>query len=192
MVYILEPIDITREMIFNRVSEENMMEHYLGVPVQRGLLKSPLRDDKQPTCSFYRNRKNGNLIFHDFSGDFHGDAVAVVMRKYNCSYYKALHIIANDFGIIQSKNLTKNEPLIKYTNNKIEEKGDAVIQAEIKDFDKYELDWWAKFGIDYPTLKKFRVFSCKNVFLNGDLFHLYKPNQLVFGYYDGIREDIER
>jgi hypothetical protein len=36
------------------------------------------------------------------------------------------------------------------------------------------------------------VFSCKNVFLNGELFHLYKERQLVFGYFGGIREGVER
>ena len=30
------------------------------------------------------------------------------------------------------------------------------------------------------------------MFLNGELFHLHRDKQLVFGYYGGIREDIER
>ena len=46
--------------------------------------------------------------------------------------------------------------------------------------------------ITQEILKKFKVFSCKNVFLNQELFTIYKQNQLVFGYYGGIREDIER
>lgn len=168
------------------------MEHYLGVPVRKGLLKSPLRRDQRPTCAFYRSKKSGRLIFKDFSGDFSGDFVSVVMRVHNCSYGKALQIIANDFGIIHNKNLVVNKSLIKYTNTKFEDTNDAIIQVEIKEFEQYELDWWSKFGIDAQILKKFKVFSCKNVFLNNNLFHLYKDNQLVFGYYGGIRENIER
>lgn len=168
------------------------MEHYLGAPVRKGLLKSPLRNDNKPTCAFYRSKKSGRLIFKDFAGFFIGDFVSVVMYKFNCSYAKALQIIANDFGIIHNKNLTVNKPLIKYSNTKFEDTIDAVIQVEIKDFEPYELDWWAKFGIDLPTLKKFKVFSCKNVFLNNNLFHLYREKQLVFGYYGDIREDVER
>lgn len=168
------------------------MEHYLGVPVKKGLLKSPLRHDARPTCAFYRNKKTGRLIFKDFSGAFAGDCVSVVMYKYNCTYMKALQIMANDFGIISNKHLEKHKPLIKYTNTKFEETTDAIIRAEIKNFEQYEYDWWAKFGISASTLKKFKVYSCKNVFLNGNLFHLYKDKQLVFGYYGGIREGIER
>lgn len=192
MVFVLEPITITKELILSRVSEETLMEHYLGAPVRKGLLKSPLRNDNKPTCAFYRSKKSGRLIFKDFAGFFIGDFVSVVMYKFNCSYGKALQIIANDFGIIHNKNLTVNEPLIKYSNTKFEDTTDAVIQVEVKDFEPYELDWWAKFGIDLPTLKKFKVFSCKNVFLNNNLFHLYREKQLVFGYYGDIREDIER
>lgn len=192
MKFVLEPITITKELILNRVNEETLMEHYLGVPVKKGLLKSPLRNDTQPTCAFYRSKKNGRLIFKDFAGFFQGDFVSVVMYKFNCTYGKALQIIANDFGIISNKNLAINKPLTKYSNVKFEGNNDAIIQVEIKDFDQYELDWWAKFGITLNTLKKFRVFSCKNVFLNHNLFHLYKDKQLVFGYYGGIRENIER
>lgn len=192
MEFVLEPITVTKELILNKVSEEKLMEHYLGVPVKKGLLKSPLRNDNRPTCAFYRSKRSGRLIFKDFAGFFIGDFVSVVMYKFNCSYSKALQIIANDFGIIHNKNLQVNEPLIKYSNTKFEDTTDAIIQIEVKDFEQYELDWWAKFGISLQILKKFKVFSCKNVFLNNNLFHLYRDKQLVFGYYGGIREDIER
>ena len=191
MVFTLEPINITKELILSKVSEETLMEHYLGIPVKKGLFKSPLRQDSKPTCAFYRNRK-GDLIFKDFRGDFYGNFISVVMYKFDCPYGKALQIIANDFGIVSRKNLTINKPLIKYTNQKFNDTTQAVIQIEDKSWEDYELEWWSKYGIDKTILKKFHVFSCKNVFLNGSIFSLHKDRQLVFGYYGGIREDIER
>ena len=117
------------------------MEHYAGVPCKKGLFVSKIRRDVRPTCAFYRSNKTGRLIYKDFGDDFVGDFVSVVMYKFNCSYYKALQIIANDFGIITSKHLTKNEALIEYSNTKFEITKDAAIQVEIKDFEQYELDW---------------------------------------------------
>jgi hypothetical protein len=35
MEFVLEPTDITRELIIRKVSEENIMENYLGVRVER-------------------------------------------------------------------------------------------------------------------------------------------------------------
>lgn len=139
MEFVLEPT-ITKELLLNRLSEESIMEHYLGVQVRKGLFISPLRKDTRPTCSFYRSNKTGRLIFKDFGTDFSGDFVTVVMHKFCCSYGKALQTIANDFGIVSNKHLTVNQPLIQYSNTKFEETSDAQIQVEIKPFSQYELD----------------------------------------------------
>ena len=109
----LEPLQVTKEMITNRIPQEQLMEHYLGIPVRKGLFKSPLRNDNHETCSFRKN-KNGDIIFKDFAGFFSGDFLAVVMEKFQCSFAQALRIVANDFGIIHDQNLKVNKPKLKY------------------------------------------------------------------------------
>lgn len=178
-------------MILQRVSEEQLMEHYLGIPVRKGLFVSPLRQDKNPTCAFYRN-KNGDLIFKDFSGAFCGNFISVVMEKFQCSFAKALQIIGNDFGIIHQKNLKVNTPKLAYTGSVLKEHKSAIIQVEVRDFQDYELAWWKSYGISKETLRRFNVYSCKNIFLNGNLFHLESANQHIYGYYGGIKEGIEQ
>ena len=187
-----EPIVITKELILSRIPEERILTHYLGLPIRKGLYKSPLRKDERPTCAFYRSRTNNRIMFKDFGNGFCGDFVSIVMCKFNCSYYKALQIIANDFGIINRQDLKINKPKMQYDGTQFEDTGSAVIQVEIREWQQYELDWWAKYGIQLSTLKKFKVFSCKNVFLNGNLFHLEQSNQYVFGYYGGIKQDVEQ
>jgi len=187
----IEPIRVTKELILKRVPEERLMEHYLGIPVRKGLFVSPLRRDKNPTCAFYRN-KNGDLIFKDFGSSFCGNFISVVMEKFQCSFAKALQIIGNDFGIIHQKNLEINPPKLEYTGSKLEERKSAIIQVEVRDFQDYELSWWKSYGISKETLKKFNVYSCKNVFLNGNLFHLESQNQHIYGYYGGTKNGIEQ
>lgn len=186
----LEPINITKEIILNRVSEEQIMEHYLGIPIQKGLFRSPLRRDDKPTCSFYRDRR-GRLIMKDFSGAFSGDAFAVVMEKFQCSYYMALQIIANDFGIIRRKDLTKHRPKIEYSGIKFEEKESAKIQIQTREFNEKELNWWLSYGITKQTLEKFRVYPVDKAWLNNHLFYQNIDNKLVFGYYGGIKDGNE-
>ena len=139
MEFSLEPINITKELILSRVSEEQIMEHYLGIPIKKGLFRSPLRNDKVPTCSFYRNSR-GRLIMKDFSGAFSGDCFAVVVEKFQCSYYMALQIIANDFGIIRRKDLTKHRPKIEYSGIKFEEAEPTDIQIQTRQFNEKELN----------------------------------------------------
>ena len=186
----LEPINITKEIILNRVPEEQIMEHYLGVPIQKGLFRSPLRRDNKPTCSYYRD-KRGRLIMKDFSGAFSGDAFAVVMEKFQCSYYMSLQIIANDFGIIRRKDLTKHRPKIEYSGIKFEEKESAKIQIQTREFNEKELNWWLSYGITKQTLEKFRVYPVDKAWLNDQLFYQNLDNKLVFGYYGGIKDGNE-
>ena len=187
-----EPIAITKELILSRIPEERILTHYLGIPVRKGLYKSPLRRDERPTVSFYKSKTNGRIMYKDFGNGFCGDFVSVVMCKFNCSYYKALQIIANDFGIIHRKDMTVNKAKMSYDGSTFEDTGSAVIQVEIRNFTESDLQWWAKYGITENTLKKFKVFSCKNVFLNGNLFEMVSDTQLVFGYYGGIKQDVEQ
>lgn len=181
----IEP-EITKEFLLSKFNEETFMTYYLGIPVKKGLFKSPLRGDHVPTCSFFRN-KTGELIFKDFSGAFYGNFINVVMYKYQCNYYKALKIIASDFGLIGTS--------IKKTPIKVQEtfkdSRQAVINVEIQDFTEQELKWWNKYGITEKILKKFKVYSCKNVWLNGNYFAKSAQNNMMFGYYGGIKDKVE-
>lgn len=114
------------------------------------------------------------------------------MEKFQCSFSKALQIIGNDFGIIHNDNLVVNKPALEYTGSKLDTQNNTLIQVEIQDFSEAELKWWGSYGITEETLKKFNVFSCKNIFLNGNLFYIGNGVQKVFGYYGGTREGIEQ
>lgn len=188
MLLKLEPPKITKDLLLSRNSQETYMEHYLGIQVKKGLLRSPLRDDPNPTCSFYKNSK-GDLIFKDFRGDFVGNFVSVVMYKFNVDYHQALKIIANDFGIIDRPDIKKNVSTVEYSNKEFEYKGNSIIQVKIKPFSEKELEWWESFGITEEILQLYNVFSCEIIFLNG-IFHIAStPNNPIYGYYGGVDED---
>lgn len=180
---------ITKSYLLSQYSEETYMEYYLGIKVAKGLFCSPLRKDNTPTCSFYKN-KSGELIFKDFNGSFYGNFINVVMEKYHTTYYQALKIIAEDFGI-SKKHINKIVRPIKESTTVFKDEGPADVRVEVKDFTKEELDWWFSYGITPNILKKFNVFSCKNIFLNGDLFKTIYKNNFMFGYYGGKKDNLE-
>ena len=163
----LNETKITKEFLLDKHSQETYMEYYLGSPVKKGLFCSPLREDKTPTCSFYRN-KLGDLIFKDFSGQFYGNFISVVMYKYDVTYYMALQMIANDFGYINRPKLAKNPKPVEESKTVFKDQGPSKIRVEIQQFTDEELQWWGQYGITEDVLKHFQVYSCKSVFLNGD------------------------
>lgn len=181
---------ITKELILSRFSEEQLMEYYLHIPVKKGLFRSPLRRDKQPTCSFYRN-KSGTLIFKDFATGQHLNIFDVVQSIFRCDYFESLKIIANDFGIVRDNALHKNPGKINLNPIKIEDKEISKIQIEVQEFTDSELKWWGKYGISKDILKRFNVYSCKHVFLNDQLFAESQQHCPIFGYYGKKYQGLE-
>lgn len=181
---------ITKELILSRFSEEQLMEYYLHLPVKKGLFRSPLRRDKQPTCSFYRN-KSGTLIFKDFATGQHLNVFDVVQSIFKCDYFESLRIIANDFGIVRDSTLRKNPGKINLNPIKIKDKEISKIQIEVQEFTDSELKWWGKYGISKDILKRFDVYSCKHVFLNDQLFAESQQHCPIFGYYGKKYQGLE-
>ena len=159
--FYLEP-KITKDFLLSYNSEETYMSFYLGIPIKKGLFCSPLRKDNSPTCSFYRN-KQGDLIFKDFNGSFYGNFISVVMYKYSLNYSEALKAIANDFNLIKTPGYVKHKGIVRDNIQKFEPPETSLIRVEVQDFQPKELEWWMTFGITEKTLKKFNVYSCKNI-----------------------------
>lgn len=180
---------ITKELIMQHVSQEQIFEHYLGIPVKKGLFVSPtvIRKDSKPTASFYKNKK-GSVIYKDFAGPSF-DCYGAVEYIFQCSFYKALKIIANDFNIVKFENYEYHPPKIAYSGVKLETTDRANIQVEIKEFSKKELEWWENFGVSLKTLQKFKIFSIKNVFLNGNYHTSSSETTPIYGYYGGEDKD---
>lgn len=132
----LEPLNITKELILSKISEEELFEHY-GVKVTKGLFCSKIRTDNRPTCSLYKNTK-GRLIYRDFGTGQSFDCFGYVQELFGCSYYMALQIIANDFGIIHRPDLKPNKAKLEYSGIKFEEKQAAIIQVQTRDFNEKE------------------------------------------------------
>ena len=48
-------IELSKELILSKVKEEAIWSFY-GVPITKGLFCSKLRNDRNPTCSLYKNK----------------------------------------------------------------------------------------------------------------------------------------
>lgn len=179
MLFKSKPI-LNKEFLLQYNTQETYLQYYLNLPVKKGLYHSPFREDIVPSCGFYKN-KSGDILFKDFNGSFCGDFIEVVKTKFNASFKEALSIIAKDFELIDGHNTKKTIQIsetFKFEN-------DTKIQVTIQPFSKEELDWWNAYGIQLTTLNVFRVYSCRNIFLNGELWKCSTEKCPIYGYYFG-------
>lgn len=176
-MYQLKP-DLSAEYILNAYPQEQIMEHYLGVPVRlKTRFLSPLREDNTPTCGFFYT-KDGDLIFKDFAGFFAGGCFKVVMHIYNCSFYEALEIIANDFGMIDGVRVERKD----YPHYVNFHRTVTNIGIQRRSFNDEDRMFWTQFGISKATLLHFQVPPVQRVWLNDKVIYTYTQGDPAYAY----------
>ena len=175
----IEPgIALRKDIILQKVTQEQIFEAYLGLPVDTGVnYINPLRIDKNPGCRYYYNNL-GKLYFKDFAGKHHWDCFAVVQYKYGCNFIDALRIVVKDFNL---NGLAATNNVVQFIPTK---KSRAIIRVTTRDWNQQDLDFWIRFNIDQKLLKLGNVYPCKAVFF-GEEYYRCKTNDPCYCYYGG-------
>lgn len=153
--------------ILSRVTQEQIMRYYLKIEIDLNkLYRSPLREDKNPGCSFYY-AKSGRLYFNDFALGKKYDFIGVVQTLYNCSYVRALRIIRDEIH------------MIKGVDGVVEQKEDVDIRIVAT---PVVHSYWSKYCISPEILELFDVFTVSSVYRNEDLYLKSNRNNPIFAY----------
>lgn len=174
--------DIDKKFILDRLSQEEILERYLGIEVTfTDKVCSPFREDLHPTCTFRRAR-SGAIMFKDWSGAFYGDCFEVVKLQHNCSYWDACKIIARDFNLVEGIQVGTNFNRKPKTYEHKEKDEVTTIQVKWKDFSDYDRSYWRDHGITPETLYLFRVAPIRYAWVNGIVCYSYRPTDPAYAY----------
>lgn len=175
------PSRITKEYLLSKISQQDIFEKFLGVPVEyKGLICNPLRVDNNPTCSF-KISNQGNIRFTDYSGYFKGDCFELVQFMYNLNYPEALEKIASVFKLSSSTEEIKfeKEAIFKPIKTK------ADFKFNFRKWTKQDLRFWGEYGITQSVLKYFQIYPIQDFFLNGEWFYSHNNSDLAYCYWFG-------
>lgn len=166
---------LSKEFILSKVSEEEIFEKF-GLPIKDGLFVSTIRDDRRPTCNFYRS-KSGKLKMKDWAGYFHGDCFDLVMKLYHVSFNKALQIVASEFDLIDDPNDRIPKPMV------VVPKAYSDIKVKRRRWEQPDLNFWLQFSITRPTLDLYKVSPVERVWLNNESIYAYKHSDPAYVYH---------
>lgn len=168
--------DINKSTIFNFVSEEQIFEKYLGVPVVYDeIIRNPLREDLNPTCTFkWMNKK---LYFRDWTEAKGKDCFDIVKLLYSCNFAEAIDIVARDFGLLDGTNIQPSNRV-----RVVRTKEPVNLQIKRQPFTKYCLAYWEAQGIHLDTLLKYNVVSLRAVWVRGNRVYDWSSKDLAFAY----------
>jgi len=158
-----EEVELSKKLVLEKFSQETIFATY-GIPVTNKLIRNPLRDDKNPSCSFYESK--GTIYFVDKAADIHYDCFNLVQHIYKVGFYEALRIIYHG---VKEANIIRT-PRVKLENTRTE------IYVEPIPYTKELLEYFNYYGIRRSTLITYKVYSVGEVILNRKN-RIYKYNK---------------
>lgn len=149
---------VTLDDIKNKVSELDILNHYLGVSEIPCVICSPLRDDKSPSFGLYS--KDGKRIFWiDFATKEKGGIYDLLGKMWVCSFEQVLKRIYDDIISHTKHHIVKlNFPhkIHRINNNHSE------LKCKIRKWRQYDLDYWNSYGISLQWLKYAEIYPIVN------------------------------
>jgi len=178
--------DITIDDILKKVSEFSIWKKYCHnfEEIDKSF-KSELYVDSKPGCRI--TDRYGNLLYKDFGTGDHYNCFTYIQKKYGCTFYEALHIIANDFKIKDIK--IDINPSVIVANDAINNPHKPRIRPRIEivsqNYTSTDYDYWGKYGISLQTLEDEEIISCRYAYLvKGDITTVfeYKKSNPIYAY----------
>ena len=150
--------------ILNKVSEVDILNHYLGISALPILINSPFRQDNNPSVSIFINNNN-NVIFKDFGTHKSYNLWSFFEEYWNCTYEEVLLKITEDLN-----NMKIGTSKIKITKHKQYVHNSSIIEVTIREWRDYDLRYWNNYGINLEWLKFGRIFPISHIFINNNRF----------------------
>lgn len=179
-------LKVTFKDLFNKFSQEQIMEYYFGEYIRLNRsYTNPFRKDQSPSCRFFY--KEGKLLFNDFAAS----------RVFDCFDIAAQRVgqpitpgeILQEMSTLTKENVPR--PQIKY-RKEFDQAKDTVIKVEITPFLEKDYQFWNQFNIGVETLKKFNVRKVNRSWINGRLVYIATPSDPCYRYIEGDRIKLYR
>jgi hypothetical protein len=165
--------------ILNKVSEVDILNHYLGVSTLPILINSPFRQDKNPSVSIFINNNN-NVIFKDFGTHKSYNIWSFLEEYWCCTHEDVLLRLYKDIDKIKSISGTlKIQTSKKYVHNS------SVLNVTIREWYDYDLEYWDSYGISKEWLKFGRIYPISQIFINNNRFPAEKHAYVYIEKKDG-------
>lgn len=160
---------LTKDWILSRVTDVQIAFHYVGRFSIGKAIRSPFRQDKTPSATFFIG-ESGDLVFWDFTEGRGLNVFELVKRIYNINFDRALQQIAADFGLIDATT-SKCSPKLMEIAAEIDKdvKRETLIQFTVKPWGKgigKPLSFWNLYEISKNELERDNVYNVDRLFLN--------------------------
>ena len=172
---------VSLDDILSKVTEADILSHYLGVTEVPCIINSPLRQDRRPSFGLYSS--DGIRIFYiDLATKDSGGLFDLLGKMWNCGFKEVLNKINEDIskfcGGVSIHSYTPCAIRSTSSYNK-----DTDLQCKVRDWRSYDIEYWASYGITLEWLKYAEVYpiSHKIVIKDGHRY-VFGADKYAYAY----------
>lgn len=176
---IIEYLDILKE-----VTEEEILNYYLGISKIPCLIKSPLREDNKPSFGLYYSKVSGRIKYSDFSTKDRGSLVDLLKKLWNLPSGDVINQIYYDIPKYKTnKTLTSYLTKTNKTTTNSSKYIESTLECRIREWKSYDIEYWESYGISLKWLKYAEVYPISYIFITKDNTKMtFKADKYAYSY----------
>lgn len=171
---------ITIEDIANKVSEIEILNFYLGVKDIPTIIRSPLREDNNPSFGLYS--LNGSKIhFKDLATKESGGIYDLLSKMWDTDLITTLERINKDIPKFNIINKTQTNNLQIKSTEVYNSNTDLL--CKIRDWEFYDIEFWKSYGITIEWLKFADVYPISHkIIIKNNKKYIFKADKYAYAY----------
>lgn len=157
---------IRLEDILKEISEYDLLYHYLNITEIPCVINSPLRTDNHPSMAL--SSTNGTSIFYyDYRTRESGSVFGLLSKHWSMPFEDALKKINSDLPNIVRTGKKLEKSFAKPIGT-IGTKSVSDLKCRVREFRKYDFEFWEQFGISERWLKFGEIYPITHIIIVKD------------------------
>lgn len=172
---------VSFDEIKDKVTDSELVSYYLGITEVPCFINSPLRKDNKPSFGFYSN--DGKRIYWtDLATRENGGIYDLLHLMWNCSYKEVLVRIQKDID-----KFTNGAKVDTYTQsnvrNTVTYKNNTDLQCKVREWRKYDIDYWESYGVPLEWLKYAEVYPISHkIIISDGKKYVFSADKYAYAY----------
>lgn len=156
-------INRTLPEIVSKVSESEILSHYIGVDTIPCVINSPLREDRNPSFGLYT--LDGEHIFYkDLSTKDAGGTFKLLSRMWGVDFQEALNRVYKE--MVENNYKPVNNNIKTYSYKQHTSNSTSKLDVKIREWRDYDLEYWGSYGITLDWLKWAEVYPISYIIIS--------------------------
>ena len=169
---------LTFDEVKKIVSDKDLASHYLGISRIPCVIHSPIRTDNNPSFAIYMS-KNNEVKYKDFATGENGSIYTLLCQMWHCSFREMMTRIIKD---------VKKHPELQINHynkqpGKVTVNNSVSLQCKIREWKKYDIDYWQSYGIPLKWLKYADVYPISHkIIIKDDKKYVFGADKYAYAY----------